>query len=118
MTGNRQSESGVRAKALTGLGVTVVAAIAGWIGLSRAADRGIARLATIDAQRARCEELWRGANTAPDTQQVDRTALLDTIDPRSSDALMRCGDLRAKGPASTLPNAREMSGEPMPRGLR
>ncbi len=115
---DRAGDAGVRTKALIGLSVAVIAAVGGWIGLSRATDRGIARLASIEAQRARCEQLWRDATTAPDTQRVDRIALSDTIDPQSNDALMRCGDLRVIGPTSSAPNAREMSGEPMPRGLR
>jgi hypothetical protein len=49
---------------------------------------------------------------------VDGIALADTIDPRSEDALRECGDLRDKGTPTTAPNAREMNGEPMPRGLR
>lgn len=107
-----------RTKALIGLSVAVLLAVVGWFALSRAADSGVARLASIDRERARCEQLWGAAASAVDSQRVDRVALQDTIDPQSTEALARCGDLRALGPASAMPNPREMNGEPMPRGLR
>jgi len=107
-----------RTKALIGLVVALLLGVAGWVGLTRATDRGIARLAAIDRARGVCEGSWRGARTRPETLRVDRIALADTIDPRSDEALMQCGDLRDKGSAAGRPNAREMSGEPMPRGLR
>jgi len=102
---------------LTGLGVALVLAVGGWIFLARATDSGIARLARIDIVRAMCDARLRDAKTTADTVRVDATALPDTIDPRSASALKRCSDLRAMT-SKTLPNGREMSGEPMPRGLR
>jgi len=117
MTDSRD-DRGIRTKALAGLVVALVLGVAGWIFLTRATERGIARLAAIDRARAQCEQSWRAARTQPETLRVDRMALTDTIDPKSDDALMQCGDLRDKGGATTLPNNREMSGEPMPRGLR
>jgi hypothetical protein len=108
-----------RAVALAGLVATLVLAVVGWVWLSRAADGGVSRLARIDTVRAECETLWRGARAFTDTQAVDRVALRDTIDPLSDDALMQCGDLRDKSrDGRAMPNNREMSGEPMPRGLR
>ena len=113
-----QEDPAIRAKALVGLVFALAVGVAGWIGLERATDRGIARLATIDSARAQCTQLWAAARTASETLSVDRVALTDTIDPMSDDALVRCGQLRDPGPATTRPNNREMSGEPMPRGLR
>jgi hypothetical protein len=107
----------IRARALMGLVVAMALGIGTWIFLTRAADAGLARLDRIDVVRAGCEPLWAQARTLDDTLRVDNTALPDTIDPRSSTALKRCADLRAVT-TKQLPNAREMSGQPMPRGLR
>ncbi len=107
----------IRARALTGLVLAMALGIGTWIFLTRAADAGLARLARIDAVRAGCEPLWAQARTLEDTLRADNTALPDTIDPRSSASLKRCADLRAVT-TQQLPNAREMSGQPMPRGLR
>lgn len=112
------TDSATRIKALIGLGVALLLGVAGWIGLTRATDRGIARLAAIDRSRSTCEVSWRAARSRPETLMVDRIALADTIDPRSDEALQQCGDLRDKGSGAGMPNAREMSGEPMPKGLR
>jgi hypothetical protein len=102
--------------------VAVGLAVASWRWLGQASEAGVARLARIDVQRAACERLWGAATTSADTLLADRVALADTIDPRASTPLSRCGDLRGVvrgAPApGTLPNPREMSGEPMPRGLR
>lgn len=106
-----------RTKALVALVITVGVAIASWVGISTAADRGIARLATIEAERTRCEALWGAARTFADSVTVDRTALRDTIDAQSATAMTNCKSLRNQMGAST-PNPREMSGEPMPKGLR
>lgn len=113
-----QSDHALRTKALIGAVVAVTVAIAGWIGLSSATDRGIARLSAIDRGRAQCAISWNAARTHPETLLVDRIALTDTIDPMSSTALTACGDLRDKSARTTLPNTREMNGEPMPQGLR
>jgi hypothetical protein len=99
------------------MAITVGIAIASWLGISTAADRGIARLATIEAERARCDTSWQAARTYADTIRVDRIALRDTIDPQSATAFTTCGSLRDKSAAGT-PNPREMNGEPMPQGLR
>jgi hypothetical protein len=102
--------------------VAVVLAVLSWRWLGTASDAGIARLARIEVQRARCDSLWARSTSSADTLLADRVALRDTIDPRASTPLSRCGDLRGVvrgAPApGTLPNPREMSGEPMPRGLR
>ena len=107
-----------RRTALIGLGVAGLLAIGTWFGLSRAAESGIDRLARIDALRGRCNSLWSAARTKSDTLRIDAMALPDTIDPRSNAALKRCGSLRAQNSARATPNPREMSGEPMPRGMR
>lgn len=107
-----------RRAALIGLGVAGLLAIGTWFGLSRAADSGIDRLARIDALRGRCTSLWRVARTKSDTLRIDAMALPDTIDRRSNAALKQCGSLRARNSAQATPNPREMSGDPMPRGLR
>ncbi len=112
------TDAATRTKALVGLVVALLLGVAGWIGLTRATDRGIARLAAIERSRTACEVSWRGARSRPETLMVDRIALRDTIDPRSNEALQQCGDLRDKGSGAGVPNAREMSGEPMPQGLR
>lgn len=117
MTSPVSPDSAVRTKALIAMAVAVIVAVASWIGISTAADRGIARLATIEAERARCDTSWSAARSYGDTMRVDRIALRDTIDPQSATALSTCGSLRNKSAAST-PNPREMSGEPMPQGLR
>lgn len=107
-----------RRAALFGLGVAGLLAIGAWFGLSRAADSGIDRLARIDALRDRCDSLWSAARSKSDTLRIDAKALADTIDPRSNAALKQCGSLRARNSARATPNPREISGEPMPRGLR
>jgi uncharacterized protein HemX len=111
-------DRGTRTKGLIALAVALLIGVAGWFGMNQATERGVARLAAIDTARAQCERSWRAARSQPETLMVDRIALTDTIDPQSDDALQQCGDLRDKGSATTLPNNREMSGEPMPRGLR
>lgn len=106
-----------RNRALAGLVVALVVAVGGWLFLRRATDAGIERLARIDTLREGCVARWTAARTTADSERVNATALTDTIDPRSATALKRCGDLRATV-EKKLPNAREMSGEPMPKGLR
>jgi hypothetical protein len=110
-------QDGIRNRALAGLVLTLVLAVGGWLFLGRATDAGIARLARIDTLREGCVARWTVARNEADSQRVDAIALSDTIDPRSATALKRCGDLRATV-EKKLPNAREMSGEPMPKGLR
>lgn len=108
------TDNGMRIKALTGLGVAVVLAIVGWWWLSRATDAGIERLAAIERARAECTRAWGLAATRAETLNVDHTPLADTIDAKSQGALRRCGDMRE----ATVDGPREMSGKPMPRGLR
>ena len=105
----------MRTRALIGLGVAILISMAGWVWLSRTAEAGLARLATIERVRAECERAWSGATNNAETLRVDRLPLKDTVDARSDAALRRCGDLRSM---KAVPNARELSGEPMPRGLR
>ena len=89
-----------------------------WQFLNRAADSGLERLSRIDAMRAMCTAAWAKARTDVDSMRVDRLVLPDTIDQGSAQAIDRCGDLRGESVPNSLPNAREMSGDPMPRGLR
>lgn len=89
-----------------------------WFGLQRATDVGLERLARIERMQAVCKERYSYARNRLDTMRVDRSALPDTIDARSKDRLDRCGVFRAEGVKAELPNPRELSGEPMPRGLR
>jgi hypothetical protein len=107
-----------RLKALIALALAVVMGFAGWFGLSSATQRGVDRLAAIDRVRGQCDQAWGGARNHTDTLRVDEIALPDTIDPRSDQAIDQCGDLRDKSAGARQPNPREMSGEPMPRGLR
>lgn len=89
-----------------------------WQFLNRAADSGLERLSRIDAMRALCTAAWVKAAKEVDSMRIDRLALPDTIDEGSEQAIDRCGDLRGESVPNSLPNAREMSGDPMPRGLR
>ncbi len=107
-----------RRGALIALAVAVVLGIGTWFGLSFAADKGLDRLARIDRLRAGCDSAWSSSRTRADSLRVNTRALSDTIDPRSNAALKVCGSLRLNTEAKRLPNPREMSGEPMPRGLR
>ena len=119
---NRTPDAAARTKARTTALIGVVIAtglgVLTWFGLSGAADKGVARLARIDHVRSVCDSAWRAAKSEQDTARVDRRSLADTIDAGSSAELSRCGNLRPEGLPSRLPNPREMSGEPMPRGLR
>lgn len=109
------SDNGMRTRALIGLGVAVVLAIAGWSWLSRATEAGLERLAAIERARAECTRAWSLAATHAESLNVDRHPLADTIDAQSERAMRQCGDLRD---AIVKGSPREMSGEPMPRGLR
>jgi hypothetical protein len=101
-------------------GLVLALGISGWAWqfLNHAADSGLDRLSRIDAMRAWCTAQWADSRTQEDSMRVDRTALADTIDAGSEQAIDRCGDLRGESVPNSLPNAREMSGDPMPRGLR
>ena len=107
-----------RAIAIGGLVLALGISAWAWQFLNHAADSGLDRLSRIDAMRALCTARWADARTQEDSMRVDRTALADTIDAGSEQAIDRCGDLRGESVPNSLPNAREMSGDPMPRGLR
>ena len=106
-----------RAPALIAMVIALGVGVGAWYGLSNAAQRGIERLAAIERARTICTVSWNAAHARSETLLVDAIALKDTIDPRSDQALSRCGDLRTKA-SNAVPNPREMNGEPMPRGLR
>lgn len=107
-----------RAIAIAGLILTFALAIWAWQALGRATTEGVQRLARIDAMRALCTTAWATARSDVDSMRIDRQMLPDTIDKGSEQAIDRCGDLRGESVPNSLPNAREMSGDPMPRGLR
>jgi hypothetical protein len=107
-----------RAIAIGGLVLALGISAWAWQFLNHAADSGLDRLSRIDAMRAWCTAQWADSRTQEDSMRVDRTALADTIDAGSEQAIDRCGDLRGESVPNSLPNAREMSGDPMPRGLR
>ena len=96
----------------------VALAIGTWFFLRRATDVGLDRLARIERMQQLCVERYAYARNRLDTMRVDRSPLPDTIDARSKDRMNRCGVFRAEGVKAELPNPREMSGDPMPRGLR
>ncbi len=98
--------------------LAVVLGIVAWRFLGRITDAGLERLARIDDVRTWCDVRYKDALTQDDTLRVDRLALPDTIDATSSDAIDRCGDLRPRGESERQPDARELTGEEMPRGLR
>ena len=104
--------------ALLTLVVALVVSFVAWRMFGAAADAGVDRLARIDTMRAWCEGFYVQAQSRTDTMRVDRVALPDTIDPQSSNAIDRCGDLRSEAPGTPPPNPREMNGQEMPRGLR
>ena len=115
--GSADNSAAYRVPALIAMAVALIVGVGAWYGLDAAAQRGIERLAAIERARAVCAVSWNAAHARAETLLVDAIALRDTIDPRSDQALSRCGDLRTKA-ANALPNPREMNGEPMPRGLR
>jgi hypothetical protein len=109
-----------RRPALVVLAVTIVLGAVVWALLGRAAKAGIARLERLDRMHAHCDSAWAAARTREDTMRVNRLPLPDTIDANSRSPLAQCGDLgdqRARRDERPAP-PRELSGEPMPRGLR
>ena len=112
------SESRSRVIALVGLCLTIGLAIGAWAFLDRASTTGVERLARIDRARTLCTAKWGQARSPTDTARIDRFALPDTIDRESERRIDVCADLRGPTMPNALPNPREMSGEPMPRGLR
>jgi hypothetical protein len=107
-----------RRVALMGLGAAVAFSVLGWVYLGRAATAGVRRLETLDRVRVPCDSAWRAARRREDTLAVDKIALADTVDERSANAIDQCADLREPDKAGAVPPAREMTGQPMPRGLR
>lgn len=107
-----------RAIAIGGLVLTLGLAGWAWQFLGRATTEGVQRLARIDTMRSLCRSAWATSRTGVDSMRVDRMMLPDTIDRGSEQAIDRCGDLRGESVPNSLPNPREMSGDPMPRGLR
>lgn len=82
-----------RNRALIVLSVTVLLAVVAWLLLQRATDAGLHRLELLDGVRAQCDSLRARARSADESLRVVMTALKDTIDPKSNDALRSCGDL-------------------------
>lgn len=112
-------ESYARRPALIVLAVTIVLGVVTWVWLGRAATAGIERLERLDRLVALCDSAWDSARTRGDTLRVNAMPLPDTLDARSRSPIMRCGDLRSdEMRRGDLRPPREMSGEPMPRGLR
>lgn len=104
--------------ALLSVAFALVVAVVAWRLLGTATDKGLDRLARIDRLRDLCTGFYAQARNRSDTMRVDRAPLPDTVDAGSKDAFDRCGDLRRNDVPTTLPNPREMSGTPMPSGLR
>lgn len=106
---------------IAALGSLAFAAAVGalcWYWFGRAADIGVKRLERLDAMRAYCGAFYAQALDRNDTMRVDRAPITDTIDAGSKDAFDRCGDFRGPSVPNELPNARELNGQEMPRGLR
>ena len=103
------SQKHTRNVALITLGIAFLIAILTWIGLSNAADSGVARLARIDQARAACDSGWSRARSFNDTVAIDMSSLSDTIDPGSSAELSRCGHLRRNGLTTGTPNRRDLT---------
>jgi hypothetical protein len=108
-----------RHRAVFVLLVTLLIAIVAWLFVRRATESGIERLATLDRVRAHCDSLWSRATTRADSMRVQMVPLPDTVDPRSSEPIQRCGDLQQALQLNVPPsNPRDLTGEPMPPGLR
>ncbi len=119
MAGNESESRG--GPPLAAIGSVVFAAVIGvaaWYWFGKAADKGVERLSRLDTMRELCEGYYAQARDRLDTMRVDRAPLPDTIDDGSKDAFDRCGDLRGQSVPNDLPNARELNGQEMPRGLR
>jgi hypothetical protein len=104
--------------ALGSLALALVVGAAAWYWFGRAADAGLRRLERLDTMRAYCQAFYVQARDKNDTIRVDRAPVPDTVDAGSKDAFDRCGDYRGPSMPNELPNARELNGEEMPRGLR
>ncbi|GAB1342867.1 hypothetical protein [Gemmatimonas sp.] len=117
-SGNAESENRGPGAALVSAAAALLVGVGAWYWFGRAADSGVQRLERLDTMRAYCMPFYAQARSMNDTIRVDRAPLPDTIDAGSKDAFDRCGDFRGPSVPNQLPNAREMSGEEMPRGLR
>ena len=106
------------AAALGSVALAVVVGLGAWYWFGRAADAGVQRLERLDTMKAYCMPFYAQALDRNDTIRVDRAPLPDTIDAGSKDAFDRCGDFRGPSVPNELPNARELNGQEMPRGLR
>jgi hypothetical protein len=106
------------AAALGSVALAVVVGLGAWYWFGRAADAGVKRLERLDSMKAYCMPFYARALDRNDTIRVDRAPLPDTIDAGSKDAFDRCGDFRGPSVPNELPNARELNGQEMPRGLR
>ncbi|MBL0939070.1 MAG: hypothetical protein IBJ03_09250 [Gemmatimonadaceae bacterium] len=106
-----------RAAALATVGLAAAVGIGAWFWFGRATEVGVERLERIDKMRSLCTGYYAQARDRSDSMRVDRLPLPDTIDPSSSDAMDRCGDMRGPEQPTSLPNPREL-GEQIPRGLR
>lgn len=116
---NDDAPSGGKAgAALMSTALALAVAVGAWFWFGRAADQGVERLARLDRMREYCLPFYAQARDRNDTMRVDRAPLPDTIDAGSKDAFDRCGDFRPPSVPNQLPNARELNGEEMPRGLR
>jgi hypothetical protein len=116
--GANDPKAGPPIAALGSVVFAVVVGVGAWYWFGRAADAGVRRLERLDAMRAFCQPFYAQARDRNDTIRVDRAPLPDTIDAGSKDAFDRCGDFRPPNMPNALPNARELNGEEMPRGLR
>lgn len=113
----KTSEQPPKAAALATVVLAAAVGVASWFWFGRAADTGVERLARIDKMRTLCTGYYAQARDRSDSMRVDRLPLPDTIDPSSSDAMDRCGDMRGPEMPTSLPNPREL-GKEIPRGLR
>lgn len=116
--GAGRADGGKAGAALGSAALALAVAVGAWFWFGRAADQGVERLARLDRMRAYCAPFYAQARDRNDTMRVDRAPLPDTIDAGSKDAFDRCGDFRPPSVPNQLPNARELNGEEMPRGLR
>ncbi|MEO7520941.1 MAG: hypothetical protein ABIW79_03905, partial [Gemmatimonas sp.] len=86
-SGNRVPDDRARTQgrttALIALAIATALGVFAWVGLNRAADAGVARLARIDKVRIACDSGWRDARDQRDSMRVDLISLPDTIDPGS-----------------------------------
>jgi hypothetical protein len=87
------ADQGPRNRALVALAITLLIGAGAWWFFGRATDAGLERMARIERAHAQCDSLRARARNREDSVRVSMTALADTIDPRSKDAIGKCGDL-------------------------